>query len=176
MLILNQGLHKGWQRCFMACVDDRCPQLPTHNRPQVVISVSRLRASEQQPLESNGTGAQRDPSGVPTLSWRKKPRSQLLPQGLQAGIFLGAPPACPCAKRRDRATVPPSHSGMPCHFACWGSSRGCQPMRESHCGHFPKSPAFSPARSLETLWQRLTTHLSLLRLVPTCTKLCRYRS
>lgn len=124
-LILNQGLHKSLQRCFMACVDDRCPQPPHLQRPHVVMSVPCLRASEQQPLESNGTGAQRDPSGVPTLSWRKKPRSQLLPQGATGSHFplWGAPPAYPSMQRGgDRATVPPSHSGMPCHLPAGGAA------------------------------------------------------
>ena len=108
MLILNQGLHKGLQSCFMACMDDRCSQPPNSQRPHVVMSVLCLRASEQQPLESNGQVLRGTHLESPHFPGGRSPGPSSCHRGLQVHTFLPGGPHLHAPQCKEVGTKPQS--------------------------------------------------------------------
>lgn len=142
-----------------------------------LVALPRPTAPEQKSPEPNGMGARSDPSGVPTLSWRKKPRSQVAPQGgYRLEHFPLLRPTWVPLNPKRQSPSPPAHWGMACHRPA-GAAAGHSSQRQRHGGHFPKSRAFLlEAEKAQAAAEGCLTWVSLAggHKVPTCTELWRH--
>lgn len=118
----------------------------TRKQPHFATSVPCLTASEQKPLSQIGQVLRSDQAGVPTLSLKKKPLSQVPLQGArtlssllcltQEHIWVSLNP-----KRQGQSQGPPCPLGIPCHFPPGAAAEHCSQW-QSHRGRFSKSCAF----------------------------------